>query len=252
MRHVTGLPIKFLGVSEKPDGLDAFDATRLAGRILGRGDIVSLVEKAAQDVDQEKAARMAKKMAKGKFDLDDLREQFGQLKKMGGLGGIMGMLPGMNKAAKSQMAAAGMDDKMLTRQEAIIQSMTKQERAKPEILKASRKKRIAAGSGVTVADVNKLLKMHRQMADMMKKMNKKGRGGLAGMMGGMGGMPPGGMPGMNPADMGQATQDLLGGKAPGGGQLPGLGSSGSSNSGSLPGLGGGLGPDGLPRGLPKK
>ncbi|MBO6763507.1 signal recognition particle protein [Maricaulis sp.] len=255
MRHVTGLPIKFLGVSEKPDGLDAFDAKRLAGRILGRGDIVSLVEKAAQDVDQDKAERLAKKMAKGKFDLDDLREQFGQLKKMGGLGSLMGMLPGMNKAAKSQMAAAGMDDKMLSRQEAIILSMTPQERAKPEILKASRKKRIAAGSGVTVADVNKLIKMHRQMADMMKKVGKKGRGGLAGMMGGMpGGM--GGMPGgMNPADMGRATQDLLGGKPPAGAQLPGLGGSGSKNSGSsLPGLGGGgpLGPDGLPLGLPKK
>ena len=249
MRHVTGLPIKFLGVSEKPDGLDAFDAKRLAGRILGRGDIVSLVEKAAQDVDEEKAARMAKKMAKGKFDLEDLREQFGQLKKMGGLGGIMGMLPGMNKKMQAQASAAGMDDKMLTRQEAIILSMTPQERAKPEILKASRKKRIAAGSGVTVADVNKLIKMHRQMADMMKKAGKKGRGGLAGMMGGM---PPG-MAGMNPADMGAATQDLLGGKAPSGTNMPGLGS-GNSKPASLPGLGGGapLGPDGLPIGLPKK
>ncbi|WP_203291016.1 signal recognition particle protein [Maricaulis parjimensis] len=253
MRHVTGLPIKFLGVSEKPDGLDAFDAKRLAGRILGRGDIVSLVEKAAQEVDEEKAARMAKKMAKGKFDLEDLREQFGQLKKMGGLGGIMGMLPGMNKKMQAQASAAGMDDKMLTRQEAIILSMTPQERAKPEILKASRKKRIAAGSGVTVADVNKLIKMHRQMADMMKKVGKKGRGGLAGMMGGMpGGMPPG-MAGMNPADMGAATQDLLGGKAPSGANLPGLGS-GNSKPASLPGLGGGapLGPDGLPIGLPRK
>jgi signal recognition particle subunit SRP54 len=250
MRHVTGLPIKFLGVSEKPDGLDAFDAKRLAGRILGRGDIVSQVEKAAEDVDQEKAARMARKMAKGKFDLEDLREQFGQLKKMGGLGGIMGLLPGMNKKMQAQASAAGMDDKMLTRQEAIILSMTPQERARPEILKASRKKRIAAGSGVTVADVNKLLKMHRQMADMMKKVGKKGRGGLAGMMGGMpGGMPPGGM---NPDDFGAATKDLLGGKTPSGTQMPGLGGSGSSQPPSLPGLGGGLGPDGLPRGLPKK
>lgn len=258
MRHVTGLPIKFLGVSEKPDGLDAFDAKRVAGRILGRGDIISLVEKAAQNVDEEKAARMARKMAKGKFDLDDLREQFSQLKNMGGLGGIMGMLPGMNKKMQAQAAAAGMDDKMLTRQEAIIQSMTRQERAKPEILKASRKKRIAAGSGVTVADVNKLIKMHRQMADMMKKASKGGRGGLAGMMGGMGGgMPPGmggQMGGMNPADMGRATRDLLGGKAPSGSQLPGLGTSNNTKSGSLPGLGGGgpLGPDGLPLGLPKK
>jgi signal recognition particle subunit SRP54 len=258
MRHVTGLPIKFLGVSEKPDGLDAFDAKRVAGRILGRGDIISLVEKAAQNVDEEKAARMARKMAKGKFDLDDLREQFSQLKTMGGLGGIMGMLPGMNKKMQAQAAAAGMDDKMLTRQEAIIQSMTRQERAKPEILKASRKKRIAAGSGVTVADVNKLIKMHRQMADMMKKASKGGRGGLAGLMGGMpGGMPPGmggQMGGMNPADMGRATRDLLGGKAPSGSQLPGLGTSNNTKSGSLPGLGGGgpLGPDGLPLGLPKK
>jgi signal recognition particle subunit SRP54 len=198
---------------------------------------------------------MAKKMAKGKFDLEDLREQFGQLKKMGGLGGIMGLLPGMNKAAKAQAAAAGMDDKMLSRQEAIILSMTKQERAKPEILKASRKKRIAAGAGVQVADVNKLIKMHRQMADMMKKAGKKGRGGLAGMLGGggmPGGMPPGAA-GMNPADLGKATQDLLGGNAPGGTQLPGLGGGGQAPQG-LPGLGGSpqLGPDGLPIGLPKK
>lgn len=254
MRHVTGLPIKFLGVSEKPDGLDAFDAKRVAGRILGRGDIVSLVEKAAENLDQEKAERLAKKMAKGKFDLDDLREQFGQLKKMGGLGGIMGMLPGMNKKMQAQAAAAGMDDKMLTRQEAIILSMTKQERAKPEILKASRKKRIAAGSGVTVADVNKLLKMHRQMADLMKKAGKKGRGGLAGMMGGMGGGMPPGMAGMNPADFGGATNDLLGGKAPSGSSLPGLGGPSGAKPASLPGLGSGgpLGPDGLPIGLRKK
>lgn len=254
MRHVTGLPIKFLGVSEKPDGLDAFDAKRVAGRILGRGDIVSLVEKAAENLDQEKAERLAKKMAKGKFDLDDLREQFGQLKKMGGLGGIMGMLPGMNKKMQAQAAAAGMDDKMLTRQEAIILSMTKQERAKPEILKASRKKRIAAGSGVTVADVNKLLKMHRQMADLMKKAGKKGRGGLAGMMGGMGGGMPPGMAGMNPADFGGATNDLLSGKAPSGSSLPGLGGPSGAKPASLPGLGGGgpLGPDGLPIGLRKK
>ncbi|WP_417492099.1 signal recognition particle protein [Maricaulis sp.] len=242
MRHVTGLPIKFLGVSEKPDGLDAFDARRVAGRILGRGDIVSLVEKASQDIDQAKAERMARKMAKGKFDLDDLREQFGQLKKMGGLGSIMGMLPGMNKAAKAQAAASGMDDKMLTRQEAIILSMTKAERAKPEILKASRKKRIAAGSGVDVADVNKLLKMHRQMSDMMKKASKGGRGGLAGMMGG--GMPKGmgGPMGGQQPSLGEIPKDF-----------PGLGSSKPASPSGLPGLGGTpLGPDGLPIGFPKK
>jgi signal recognition particle subunit SRP54 len=242
MRHVTGLPIKFLGVSEKPDGLDAFDARRIAGRILGRGDIVSLVEKASQDIDQAQAERMARKMAKGKFDLDDLREQFAQLKKMGGLGSIMGMLPGMNKAAKAQAAASGMDDKMLTRQEAIILSMTKTERAKPDILKASRKKRIAAGSGVDVADVNKLLKMHRQMSDMMKKASKGGRGGLAGMMGGMGGGMPRGMGAQQQPSLGQIPKDF-----------PGLGSPKPSTPSGLPGLGGApLGPDGLPIGFPKK
>ncbi|MFW6300466.1 MAG: signal recognition particle protein [Oceanicaulis sp.] len=235
MRWVTGLPIKFLGVSEKVDGLDAFDAKRLAGRILGRGDIVSLVERAAQDVDQEKAERLAKKMAKGKFDLDDMRDQLAQLQKMGGLGGVMGFLPGMNKAAKQQMAAAGMDDKMLKRQEAIILSMTREERAKPEILKASRKRRIAAGAGVDVPTVNKLLKMHRQMADMMKKMGKggkKGKGGFPGMPGGA--MPPG-MGAAMPPGLDQAAGDLLKGKAPGGARLPGLG---GPASGGLPGLSG--------------
>jgi signal recognition particle subunit SRP54 len=236
MRWVTGLPIKFLGVSEKVDGLDAFDAKRLAGRILGRGDIVSLVEKAALEVDQEKAAKLAKKMAKGKFDLEDMADQLRQLQKMGGLSGLMGFLPGMNKQMKGQMADAGFDDKMLKRQEAIILSMTKAERSKPDILKASRKRRIAAGAGVEVPDVNKLLKMHRQMADMMKKMNKKGgKGGFPGMPGGMpgGGMPPG---------LDEAASDLLKGNTPPGmGNLPGLG----APPGGLPGLGGG----GLP-GLP--
>jgi signal recognition particle subunit SRP54 len=149
-------------------------------------------------------------MAKGKFDLDDLADQLRQLQKMGGLGGLMGFLPGMNKQAKQQMAAAGMDDKMLKRQEAIISSMTREERAKPDILKASRKRRIAKGAGVEVPDVNKLLKMHRQMADMMKKMGKKGgKGGFPGMPG-MGGMPPGGMP----PGLDAAASDLLKGNAP--------------------------------------
>ena len=248
MRWVTGLPIKFLGVSEKVDGLDAFDAKRLAGRILGRGDIVSLVEKASAEVDEEKAQRLARKMAKGKFDLDDLSDQLAQLQKMGGLGGVMGFLPGMNKAAKQQMAAAGMDDKMLKRQAAIISSMTKEERAKPEILKASRKRRIAKGAGVEVPDVNKLLKMHRQMADMMKKMGKKGgKGGLPGMPG----MPGGGMPGggQTPPGFDQAAGDLLKGNAPKGASLPGLpgsGAGGGSSSGASSGL------PGLPGGKPKK
>jgi signal recognition particle subunit SRP54 len=244
MRWVTGLPIKFIGVSEKVDGLDAFDAKRLAGRILGRGDIVSLVERAAAEVDQEKAERLAKKMAKGKFDLEDMKDQLRQLQKMGGVSGIMGFLPGMNKAAKSQMAAAGFDDKALKRQEAIILSMTPEERAKPDLLKASRKKRIAKGAGVEVPDVNRLLKMHRQMADMMKKMGKKGGKGFPGMPGmGGGQMPPG---------LGDATQDLLQGQAPKGASgLPGL-PGGGGQQGGLPGLGGPLGPDGLPPGFSKK
>ena len=221
MRAVTGLPIKFLGVGEKLDGLDAFDAKRLAGRILGQGDIVSLVEKAGEQMDAEKAERMAKKMSKGQFDLDDMAEQFRQMQRMGGLGGIMGMLPGAKKA-KQAMDASGLDDKVLKRQEAIISSMTKKERAKPALLNASRRKRIAAGSGTSVQDVNKVLKMHKQMAGMMKKMSKKG--GLKGMMGAMGAA------GVSPQDLAKM------GGAPGG-QMPGLG--GPVQPNGLPGLGGG-------------
>lgn len=226
MRAVTGLPIKFLGVGEKLDGLDAFDAKRLAGRILGRGDIVSLVEKAGEQMDVEKAERMAKKMRKGEFDLEDMAEQFRQMQKMGGLGGIMGMLPGAKKA-KQAMEAANLDDKVLARQEAIILSMTRKERRKPALLNASRRKRIAAGAGVEVSDVNKVLKMHKQMAGMMKKM---GKGGMKGMMNAMGAA------GVSPGDLAKM------GGAPGG-QLPGLG--GGVGPGGLPGLGGpGLGGDG--------
>ena len=207
MRAVTGLPIKFLGTGEKLDGLDAFDAKRLAGRILGQGDIVSLVEKAGDQMDADKAEKMAKKMAKGQFDLDDLAQQLQQMQKMGGLGGIMGMLPGAKKA-KAAMDASGMDDKVLLRQGAIISSMTKKERAKPALLNASRRKRIAAGAGVQVSDVNKVLKMHKQMAGMMKKMSKGGMKGMMGMMNqagvsqgdiakmGKGAALPGGMGGM--------------------------------------------------------
>ncbi len=222
MRAVTGLPIKFLGTGEKLDGLDAFEAKRVAGRILGQGDIVSLVEKAGDQLDAEKAERMAKKMRKGEFDLDDLADQLRQMQKMGGLGGIMGMLPGAKKA-KQAMAAANMDDSVLKRQEAIISSMTKKERAKPALLNASRRKRVAAGSGSTVQDVNKVLKMHRQMADMMKKL---GKGGMKGMMNALGGA------GVSQADIAKMGK---GGLPPGmgGGQLPGMG------AGGLPGLGGG-------------
>ncbi|WP_292227329.1 signal recognition particle protein [Brevundimonas sp.] len=233
MRAVTGLPIKYLGAGEKVDALDVFDARRVAGRILGQGDIVALVEKAAQDLDQAKAEKMARKLAKGQFDLDDLAGQLQQMKRMGGLQGIMGMLPGVAKM-KNQMADSGIDDRMILRQEAIISSMTKAERKKPDLLNASRKKRIAAGAGVDVQDVNRVLKQHRQMADMVKSM---ARGGpkkmqqMAAMLGGLGG---GGMGGPDmarlkalgggkmaepSADELKAVQDRLAGL--GGGQLPG-------------------------------
>ncbi|MEM1036233.1 MAG: signal recognition particle protein [Pseudomonadota bacterium] len=220
MRAVTGLPIKFLGTGEKLDGLDAFDAKRLAGRILGQGDIVSLVEKAGDQMDQAKAEKMAKKMAKGQFDLDDLAGQLDQMQKMGGLGGIMGMLPGAKKA-KQALDASGMDDKVFARQRAIISSMTKKERAKPALLNASRRKRIAAGAGVEVSDVNKVLKMHKQMAGMMKKMSKGGMRGMMNMMG---------QAGVSPTDIAKMGK---GAAMPGG--MGGVGPNGLPN---IPGLGG--------------
>ena len=250
MKEVTGKPIKFLGMGETLDALEEFRPEGLASRILGFGDIVGLVQDFEKVVDEKKAEEDAKKILSGDFTMVTFLEQIRTLKKMGSVKDIFEKMPFFGDSMP-----ADLDDKSIDRVEAIILSMTKQERAKPEILKASRKRRIAAGAGVEVADVNKLIKMHRQMADMMKKASKKGRGGLAGMLGGgmPGGMPPG-AGGMNPADLGQATQDLLGGKAPGGGnQLPGLGS-GQAPQG-LPGLGGGapqLGPDGLPIGFPKK
>ncbi|HEY4943726.1 MAG TPA: signal recognition particle protein [Rhizomicrobium sp.] len=192
MRSVTGAPIKFLGLGEKLDALEAFHPSRVAARILDMGDVVSLVEKAAENIDKEKAEKLARKMKKGEFDMDDLAEQLRQMKKMGGMQGVLSMLPGVAKV-KGQLDAAGMDDKLLSRQEAIILSMTKVERAKPDVINGSRRKRIALGSGVEVSEVNKLLKMHRQMSDMMKKMGKGGRAmqGLSALFGGGGGMPPG-------------------------------------------------------------
>ena len=185
MRAVTGRPIKLLGVGEKMDALEDFHPRRLADRILGMGDIVSLVEKAAQAIDAEKAAKMAEKMRKGVFDLNDLSDQLAQIEKLGGLGGVMGMLPGVAKL-KDQIAASHLDDKTIMRQRAIISSMTPMERRNPDILKASRKKRIAAGAGVTVELVNRLLKQHRQMADMMKAMGASaGKRGLMGQLGQM-------------------------------------------------------------------
>jgi signal recognition particle subunit SRP54 len=187
MRAVTGLPIKFLGVGERPDGLELFDARRVAGRILGQGDIVGLVEKAAENVDRAQAEKMAKKLAKGKFDFDDMEQQLGQLIQIGGLKGVMGMLPGVQKI-KNQINESALDDKQITRQIGMIRSMTKTERAKPDLINGKRRARIAKGAGVEVADVNKLLKMHRGMADMAKAMGK-GKSPFGGMMPGMGGMP---------------------------------------------------------------
>jgi signal recognition particle subunit SRP54 len=198
MRAVTGAPIKLVGTGEKLDALDNFDPERVAGRILGMGDIVGLVERAAEHIDQVEAEKLAKKMAKGKFDLEDYANQLKQIAKMGSLSGIMGMLPGVGKI-KQQLADANLETTVFKRQAAIIGSMTKAERRNPDLLKASRKKRIAAGSGTSVQDVNKLLKQFDDMSTMMKRMNKMG--GQAAMMkqmqaamsgGGQPGMPKGG------------------------------------------------------------
>jgi len=194
MRAVTGRPIKLMGVGEKIDAIETFQPQRIAGRILGMGDVVGLVEKAAETIEHEDAEKLAKKLAKGEFTLEDMADQFRQLRKMGDLKGLMGMIPGIGKM-KQQIDQANIDDRMVARQEAIILSMTPAERRNPKILNASRRRRIAAGSGTTVQDVNRLLKQHQQMSKMMKKMGKLGkRGPLGG-----GGMPPGMLPpGMPP------------------------------------------------------
>ncbi|MCA8869714.1 MAG: signal recognition particle protein [Rhodobacteraceae bacterium] len=220
MRAVTGKPIKFVGLGEKMDALEEFHPERIASRILGMGDIVSLVEKAQETIEVEQAERMMRRFQKGQFNMNDLRMQLEQMMKMGGMQGVMGMMPGMGKMSK-QMENAGIDDNVLKRQIALIQSMTKKERANPQILQASRKKRIAKGAGLEVSELNKLLKMQRQMGDMMKKMGKMGKGGmLKQAMKSMFGK--GGMPDINdPQAMEQAAK-ALGRKMPGGG-LPGLG-----------------------------
>ncbi len=235
MRAVTGKPIRFVGLGEKMDALETFEPDRIAGRILGMGDIVALVEKAQETIEAEQAERMMKRFQKGRFNMNDLKMQLEQMMKMGGLESIMGMMPGMGKMAK-QASNAGMDDSVFKQQIALIQSMTKKERANPQILQANRKKRIAKGAGLEVSELNKLLKMHRQMSDMMKKMGKMGKGGMMkqamrGMFG-KGGMPAGMDPSqMDPKEL-QVTAKQLGTK----GGLPG----------GLPGLGGGMG---LPPGL---
>jgi signal recognition particle subunit SRP54 len=223
MRAVTGKPIKFAGVGEGLDALEAFHPERIAGRILGMGDVVSLVEKAAETIKVEEAEKIAAKMAKGKFDLDDLRAQIGQMQRMGGLGALANMLPGM-KGMKDAVAKA-QDSKALVHLEAMMSSMTAKERAKPDLINAKRKIRIAKGSGTTVQDVNKLLKMHQEMATAMKRLKKMGGfSKIAAMFGG-------------------------GGALGGGGDMPDLGSLGGAGGG-LPGLGGSA-PFNLPPGFDK-
>ncbi len=236
MRAVTGKPIKLIGTGERMDALEEFDPRRIAGRILGMGDVVSLVEKAVETVDFERAQKTAERMKKGVFDLTDLRAQLEEMEKIGGIGGMLGMLPGVAKM-KNQIAAANLDESVLKRQKAIIDSMTPQERRNPDVLKASRKKRISAGSGTRVEEVNRLLKMHRQMADMMKAMGSGKRGALAGL-GNLFGMGGGGAP--SPEQLRQLAEKMPG-------QLGALPPNFPGAPGALPGLGGKI--TGLP-GLP--
>jgi signal recognition particle subunit SRP54 len=245
MRAVTGKPIKLMGTGEQIDAIEDFHPARIADRILGMGDIVTLVEKAAATIDAEKAARAAERMRKGAFDLSDLREQLVSMQDMGGVTGLMGMLPGIAKM-KNQLAAANLDEGVLKRQIAIIDSMTPKERRNPDVLKASRKKRIAAGSGTKVEEINRMLKMHRSMGDFMKAMGAgKKRGpmaGLANMLGLGGGMP-------SPEEMQKLAEKMPGGISglPGGGLPPGITGAVLKFPGTgplLPGLGGK--PTGLP------
>ena len=230
MRAVTGRPIKFVGTGEKLEALEEFHPERVAGRILGMGDIVGLVEKAQETVEADQAERMMKRFQKGQFNMNDLRRQLEQMQKMGGMEGVIGMLPGAKKMA-GQIANAGIDDTLLKRQTALIGSMTKRERANPGLLQASRKKRIARGAGLEVSELNKLIKMHRQMADMMTKMGKLGKKGMMRQLGGLFGLKGGAMP--SDAEI-EATQAQMGGTP---GTLPPSG---------FPGLGGGAA---LPPGL---
>ena len=190
MRSVTGVPIKAVGTGEKLENLEDFHPERVAGRILGMGDVVSLVEKAAETIEVEEAEKIALKMQKGQFDFNDMLTQLQQVSKMGGLGGVLAMLPGVGKLQK-QMASAGVDDKSIARQVAIIQSMTAQERKSPKLLNASRKRRVASGSGTTAQEINRLLKQQMEMARMMKKVGKMGGlRGLGSLFGGEGQMQP--------------------------------------------------------------
>jgi len=232
MRAVTGKPIRFVGLGEKMDALEEFHAERVAGRILGMGDIVSLVEKAQETIEQQEAERMMRRLQKGRFDMNDLHSQLEQMLKMGGMAGLTSMLPGMGRLQK-QMDAAGMDDKALKQQIAIIQSMTAEERRKPDLMKARRKERVARGAGLEVQDVNRLLKGHRQMAGMMKKLGKKGNRGLMGMVQGM--MGGKGLPGASPPGMDAGGIDPAQVALPPG--FPGLGQGGPALPPGLSGLG---------------
>ncbi|WP_114520171.1 signal recognition particle protein [Altererythrobacter sp. ZODW24] len=217
MRAVTGKPIKFAGTGEKLDALEAFQPGRVASRILGMGDVVSIVEKAAATIDKDDADKLAARMAKGQFDLNDLRMQLNQMNQMGGLGMLAGMMPGMKKA-KAALANSGMDDKVLVHMDAIVGSMTPKERSNPALLNAKRKKRVAAGSGLKVQDVNRLLKMHQEMSRAMKQIKKMGglkglasmfgKGGMGGGMPGLGGPGGGGMGGLG-GDIPPDLQNLL-------------------------------------------
>jgi signal recognition particle subunit SRP54 len=233
VRHVTGKPIKFIGVGEKLDKLEVFHPDRIAARILGQGDVLTLIEETVQKVDHDKAAELAQKVRKGKgFDFNDFRDQMLQMQKMGSIESMLEKLPGGQKL-QAQIKNVNAEREM-KRAIAIINSMTPQERRFPDLIKASRKRRIAAGSGTKVEEVNRLVKMHRQMADMMKAVGKK-RGIFSQMFGG--GPPP-----EMPVELPQAASLPPGGLPP----LP---------PGTLPGLGGGLprglpGLPGLPRGLP--
>jgi signal recognition particle subunit SRP54 len=259
MLGVTGKPVKLIGTGEKWTEIDAFHPDRIVSRILGMGDVVSLVEKAVETMDQDKAAEMAKKFKKGQFDFNDMLDQFQQMKKMGGMSSMLKLMPGISKFA-DQIDQANMDDTVLKKQEAIIQSMTTKERTKPSLLNASRKKRIAAGSGSTVPEVNRLIKQHQQMEKAMKRLKKMGMGGMMkqmkGLMGGkdaamldaMQGMDMDGvdmddpeavkalMAEMENQDGGMAASgnSPLGANPFAGGGMPGLG-------GGMPGLGGGMG-----------
>ncbi|WP_227284330.1 signal recognition particle protein [Boseongicola sp. H5] len=235
MRAITGKPIRFVGLGEKMDAIETFEPERIAGRILGMGDIVALVERAQETLEAEQAERMMKRFQKGQFNMNDLRSQLDQMLKMGGMEGMMSMMPGMAKMSK-QLDEAGFDDAVIRRQIALINSMTKRERANPGLLQASRKKRIAAGAGQEVSDLNKLLKMQRQMSDAMKKLGKMGKKGM--MRGGLGALMGRGTPdalkGMDPAAMDPKALEAAARQMGQGGGLPGLGGGG----GLPPGLGG--------------